>query len=155
MLSWGDGAYQRGCRRHPSKSFPKCDKNPLSSGKRAVSEILTCLRSPPCTVTRREKSLEERLISNGDKHLSWRKGREEKTFPNVSRKQRQFVSKKRYNLLGSDAGPELLSGELFKVLLINKSEAGLPIQRVLYQSPRRPMSEKIERNLLMYQSTVE
>ena len=148
MLSWGDGAYQRGCRRHPSKSFPKRDKNPLSSGKRAVSEILTCPRSPPCRVTRREKSLKERLISGGDKHLSWRKGREEKTFLDVSRKQKQFVSKKRYSLFGSDAGPELFSGELFKVLLTNKSEAGLPIRRVLYQSPRRPMSEKIERNLL-------
>ena len=115
MLGWGDGAYQRGCRRDPSKSVPKCDKNPLSSGKRAVSEILTCPRSPPCT--RREEGFEECLISGGDKHLSWRKEREEKTFLDVSRKQKQFVSKKRYSLLGSDTGPELLSGELFKVLL--------------------------------------
>ena len=91
MLGWGDGAYQRGWRRHPSKSFPKCDKNPLSSGKGAVSEILSCPRSPPCTVTRREKGIEERLIPGGDKHLSWREGQEEKTFLDVSRKQKQFI----------------------------------------------------------------
>ena len=71
----------------------------------------------PATVTRKEKSLEERLISGGDKHLSWRKGREEKTLFDVSRKQKQFVSKKWYSLLGGNASPELLRGELFKVLL--------------------------------------
>ena len=71
----------------------------------------------PATVTRKEKSLEERLITGGDKHLSWRKGRKEKTLLDVSRKQEQFVSKKWYGLLGGNAGPELLSGELFKVLL--------------------------------------
>ena len=38
-------------------------------------------------------------------------------FLDVSRKQKQFVSKRRHSLLGSDAGPELLSGELFEVLL--------------------------------------
>ena len=71
----------------------------------------------PATVTRKEKSLEERLIFGGDKHLSWRKGREEKTLFDVSRKQKQFASKRRHSLLGSDTGPELLSGELFEVLL--------------------------------------
>ena len=37
----------------------------------------------------------------------------------------------------------------------DKSEEGLPIRRVLHQTPRRPMAENIERNLPMYQSTVE
>ena len=37
----------------------------------------------------------------------------------------------------------------------DKSEDGLPIRRVLHQSPRRPMAANIERNLPMYQSTVE
>ena len=114
--------------------------------------LMICRTKQVSTVIRREKSLEERLISGGDKNLSWQEGREEKTFLNVSRKQKQFVSKKRYSLLGSDAGPELLSGELIKAV---KSEAGLPIRRILYQSPRRPVAENIQRNLPMYQSTVE
>ena len=38
-------------------------------------------------------------------------------FLDVSRKQKQFASKRRHSLLGSDTGPELLSGELFEVLL--------------------------------------
>lgn len=71
----------------------------------------------PATVTRKEKSLEERLIFGGDKHLSWRKGREEKKLFDVSRKQKQFVSKKWHSLFGDNAGPELPNGELFKVLL--------------------------------------
>ena len=134
MLGWGDVACLRGCRRHPSKSFPKCDKNPFPSGKRAVSEILTCPRSPQCTVIRREKSLEERLISGGDKHVSWQEGREEKTF---------FLAR------------SCLAVNSLRYCFTNKPEDGLPIRRVLHQSPRRPMAENIERNLPMYQSTVE
>ena len=38
-------------------------------------------------------------------------------FLDVSRKQRQFVSKRRHSLAWEQAGPELLSGELFEVLL--------------------------------------
>ena len=38
-------------------------------------------------------------------------------FLDESRKQKQFVSKRRHSLLGSEAGLELLSGELFEVLL--------------------------------------
>ena len=38
-------------------------------------------------------------------------------FLDVSRKQKQFSSKRRHSLLESDASPELLSGELFEVLL--------------------------------------
>ena len=41
-------------------------------------------------------------------------------FLDVSRKQKQFASKRRHNLLGSDAGPELLSGEVFDVLLYSQ-----------------------------------
>ena len=76
-----------------------------------------CWTKQVSTVIRREKNLEERMISGGDKYLSWQEGREEKSFLDVSRKQKQFVGKKRHSLLGSDAGPELLSGEFFEVLL--------------------------------------
>ena len=79
--------------------------------------LMICRTKQVSTVVRREKSLEERMISDGNKNLSWQEGREEKTFLDVSRKQKQFVSKKRHSLLGSDAGPELFSGELFEVLL--------------------------------------
>ena len=63
------------------------------------------------TVTRKEKSLEEHLISGGDKHLSCRKGQEQKTLFDVSRN----LSAK--SGTACDASPELLSGELFKALL--------------------------------------
>ena len=67
-------------------------------------------------------------------------------FLDVSRKQKQFVSKRRHSLLGSEAGPE----NSLRYCFTNKSEDGLPIRRVLRQSPRRPMAENIERNLPMY-----
>ena len=74
------------------------------------------------------------MISGGDKYLSWQEGREEKSFLDVSRKQKQFVGKKRHSLLGSDAGPELLSGEFFEVLLywqirgrVTNKESPIPV----------------------------
>ena len=117
--------------------------------------LMICRTKQVSTVIKREKSLEERLISGGDKNLSWQEGREEKTFLDLSRKQKQFVSKKRHSLLGSDAGPSCAPVNSLRCCFTDKSEAGLPIRRVLYQSPRRPMAENIERNLPLYQSTVE
>ena len=70
--------------------------------------MMICRTKQVSTVIRRENSLEERLISGGDKNLSWQEGREEKTFLDVSRKQKQFVNKKWHSLVRSDAGPEFI-----------------------------------------------
>ena len=74
-------------------------------------------------------------------------------FLDVSRKQKQFVSKRRR--LGAKLAQSCSAENSLKSGLTDKSEDGLPIRTVLRQSPRRPMAENIERNLLMYQSTVE
>ena len=61
------------------KVFPQMwwNKKLFSSGKTSNIRGLN-LPQILATVTRKEKNLEGRLISRGDKHLSWRKGSEEK-----------------------------------------------------------------------------
>ena len=101
----------------------------------------------PATVTRKEKSLEERLISGGDKHLSWRKGREEKTFSMCRESKSNLSAKSGTACLGAMLARSCSGVNSLRYCFNNKSEAGLPIRRVLFQSPWRPMSENIERNL--------
>ena len=127
-----------------------------SSEKRAVSEILTCPGSPQCSAIRREKSLEERLISGGDKHVSWQEGREEKTFSRCVEKAKAICQQKAAQpCLGAKLARSCSAVNSLRYCFTDKSEDGLPIRRVLRQSPRRPMAENIERNLPMYQSTME
>ena len=61
------------------KVFPQMWWNKKLFSSRKTSNIRG-LNLPQilATVTRKEKNLEGRLISRGDKHLSWRKGSEEK-----------------------------------------------------------------------------
>lgn len=118
---------------------------------------LRCLDLPEITtsITGKEQSLEESLISSSDEYLSRWKGRKETTLVKVSGKQKHLVRKKRNSVLGGDTSRSCSPMTSLKYCLTSRSEAGLPRRRVWFQPPWRPMSEKIERNLPTYESTVE
>ena len=122
----------------------------LSIPIRETSSIrdLNLPQTPACTVIRREKSLEERLISGGDKHVSLQEGREEKTFSRCVEKAKAIFQQKAAQPAWERCWPGVAQRvNSLRYCFTNKSEDGLPIRRVLHQSPRRPMAENVERNL--------